>query len=332
MEGVDLPRLKEAHRPGWKGVGNWLVLFLAFLLGECLLALAVHAGSWLLAVPLVVLVAHLMHGNLIVFHESAHGSLCPRRFVNDAIGSFLGSLAFMSLTLFRAVHHLHHAYLATERDEELWPFTQPGHPRWFRRLAAACELSLALAYTPLLFLRAFLRPDSRISNPAMRRRIRLEFAAMIPFWVVLLTAVSLTGTWTYFLVLYVAPAALAGNFQSLRKYIEHMGMTGSTVRGTTRSVVASGLGGRLLSFTLFNEPYHGVHHYFGQLPHYHLPEFTCVLDPAGTDESPPYPSYLHAFRDLVRHLGDPRVGMQWEVERVDVRKKPPSVEASAQGT
>src|SRR5690606_22710497 len=133
----------------------------------------------------------------IAFHEAAHRSLCPSRFWNDAIGYFVGFHALMSLTLYRTVHRYHHAYLATDRDEELWPFNQPDQPRWFRRLAAACELTLGLFYTPLLFLRAFLRRGSLVRNRALRRRIRLELIALAVFWAGLLTLVTLAGVWFY---------------------------------------------------------------------------------------------------------------------------------------
>src|SRR4051794_38232284 len=79
-------------------------------------------NAWWVVVPLVLVLAHLMHGHLIAFHEAAHGSLCPSPRLNDAVGLLLGVLSFMSLSLYRAAHHTHHSYLATERDEELWPF------------------------------------------------------------------------------------------------------------------------------------------------------------------------------------------------------------------
>ncbi|MGB7793042.1 MAG: hypothetical protein WBL39_17720, partial [Terrimicrobiaceae bacterium] len=63
--------------------------------------------------------------------------------------------------------------------------------------------------------------------------------------------------WRYFLWLYLAPVFLAANMQSLRKYIEHVGLTGSGVNNCTRSIVSHGWLGRLVSFTLLHEPYHG---------------------------------------------------------------------------
>jgi fatty acid desaturase len=101
--------------------------------------------------------------------------------------------------------------------------------------------------------------------------------------------------------------------QSLRKYIEHLGLTGSTVNSSTRSIVSDDWRGRLVSFTLLHEPYHGVHHRHAGLPHAKLPQFAAVLAPTTPGDRPPFPSYWHAFRDLARSLADPRVGAQWRV-------------------
>jgi fatty acid desaturase len=217
----------------------------------------------------------------------------------------------MVFSLYRDVHHSHHAYLATERDEELWPFVRPDKPRWFRRLAAALELTLGLVYTPSLFLRAFLRKGSLIQNHARRRRIWLEIALMATIWSGIVAAIALGGAWKFFLVMFVVPASLAGSMQSLRKYIEHMGLAGSTVLSSTRTIVSPGLVGRFLAFTLFHEPYHGVHHKFARLPYLVLPQFADELIPSLPGEMCPFPTYRDALKDMVGSLGDPRVGVQW---------------------
>ena len=84
-----------------------------------------------------------------------------------------GVLSFMSFTLYRAAHQTHHMHLATERDEELWPFVNVKASLWSRRLAAAIELNLGLLFTPFLFWRIFFRKDSLIRSRKVRRRIWL---------------------------------------------------------------------------------------------------------------------------------------------------------------
>jgi fatty acid desaturase len=311
MAHVEKDRLLEMHEPRWSSVGIWLAFATVFFVCLGLLFWALTAGAWWFAIPLVLVVAHIMHGHLIAFHEAAHGSLCPNPKINDALGVFIGMFSFMGFSLYRAAHHSHHSYLATERDEELWPFVKTDKPRWFRVLAAMCELFLGLIYTPLLFTRALIRPGSVIKNRLRRRRIWMELGLIAGVWLVVLAAVAYLNAWKYLLIMYVIPAGLAGSMQSLRKYIEHMGLNGSTVLSSTRSVVNPGLLGRFLSFTLFEEPYHGVHHKYARLPYNVLPEFADDLQPAGPPERAPFPNYSRALLDMLPSLLDPKVGSQW---------------------
>lgn len=134
---------------------------------------------------------------------------------------------------------------------------------------------------------------------------------MAVVWTGILTAVASLHAWKYFLWLHLIPGSLAANMQSVRKYIEHVGLTGSTINSSTRSIVADGWLGRVVSFTLLHEPFHGVHHRFSGLPHAELPGHVAELAPKTAGERPPFRSYGHAFRDLLQNLANPRVGAQW---------------------
>src|SRR5262245_2322438 len=209
MAHAEKERLLEMHEPRWEGVFVWLGFATVFFSCQGLLFWSITAGTWWFSVPLVLILAHIMHGHLIAFHEAAHGSLCPNPRINDVLGVFIGSFSFMGFSLYRAVHHSHHSYLATERDEELWPFVKTNKPRWFRWLAAMSELFLGLIYTPLLFFRALVRPGSVIRNRIRRRRIWMELGLIAGVWLVVLAAVAYANAWKYLLVMYVIPAGLA---------------------------------------------------------------------------------------------------------------------------
>jgi fatty acid desaturase len=303
----------------WVSRAAFPVLAAVLFLNEAMLGVAVHFGFVWLAVLLMLSVSHLMHGMLIGFHEASHGLLRKDRRLNEIDGIIIGIMSLMSFSLYRAAHQLHHAHLASERDEELWPFVIPGTPRWKRILAAVLELSIGFFYTPFLFIRTFLRTNSPIRNRKLRRRIWAEFALTAGVWVCILAAVTWWGVWNYFLWMYVVPAFLAANMQSWRKYIEHVGLTGSTVNSSTRSIVSDDLLGRFIAFTLLHEPYHGVHHRHAGLPHAELPQFVSVLTPKNSDELPPFPSYRHAFVHLFYSLADPRAGAQWLASSQDLR-------------
>ena len=305
----------EPHEPHWVTKAAFPVVMTIFYLTQIALGFAVYQSFYWLAVPLVLVSSHLMHGILIALHEASHGLLRKNRTLNEIDGILIAAFGGMSFSLYRVIHQSHHAHLATERDEELWPFVHPGVSRPARILAAILELGFGMLYTPFLFIRAFVRPGSTIRRKNLRRRIWAEFGVALCLWIVILGAVAWFGVWKYFIWLHLAPAWLAANMQSLRKYIEHVGLLGSTVNSSTRSIVAQGWLGKLVAFTLLHEPFHGVHHRHSGLSHAKLPQFVAILEPARPDEIPPFASYWQAFQDLFRSLADPRVGAQWSIDK-----------------
>lgn len=298
--------------PHWLSRSAFQVVVIFFFITEIGLAMILKSGASLwFALPPVLLAAHFMHGSAVGFHEATHGLLRKNRSLNEFDGVLLGVFSFISFSLYRAAHQLHHMHLATERDEELWPFVHPGMPRWIRVLAAFFELTFGLVFLPCLFLRIFLRAGSPIRSKKVRRRIWKELALTAVVWTAILAAVAHWDAWRYLWWMYVVPAWLAGNLQSWRKYIEHVGLQGSTANSSTRSIVARGVLGRFVAFTLLHEPYHGLHHMHMGLPHAELPKLAAELEPKIAEERPPFPSYTHALVHLFRSLADPRVGAQW---------------------
>ncbi len=277
---------------------------------------ALWAAVWLgwiwLAVPLVLVAAHFMHGMLIGFHEASHGLLRKSRRLNEFDGVIIGVFSFLPFSLYRVVHQTHHIHLATERDTELWPFVLPKVPRWARLCAAVLELTLGLFYAPfIIFLRTFIGRTPVVRSRKVRRRIWAELALAAVVWTIMLTAIAFFGVWKYFMWMYLGPAIIAANLQSWRKYIEHVGLTGDTVNSSTRSIVPRSWFGRVFAHTLLHEPYHGVHHQNAALPHRVLPQFTSVLTPKTPDDVAPFMSYRQALPDVIRSLANPRVGAQW---------------------
>jgi fatty acid desaturase len=307
-----LEPINESYAVHWVSRAAFPVISAALVLAEVVLALLLYYNQALLAIPVVLVVSHLMHGQLIGFHEASHGLLRKNRSLNEFDGILIGIFSFMSFSLYRAAHQTHHMHLATPRDEELWPFVHLESPRWGRMLAALLELTLGLLFTPFIFLRSFFRDGSPIRSEKVRRRIWLELGLIVAVWGGVLAAVYWLNGWKYFLWMYLGPAMLAGNLQSWRKYIEHVGLTSSTLRGATRSVIAKGWLGRLVSLTLLHEPYHGVHHQHGGVPHAELPRYAADLEPTTPEEHAPFPSYHHALLHLLHSLADPRVGAQWQ--------------------
>jgi fatty acid desaturase len=302
---------EPTQQPHWVSRIAFQLLVIILALTQLSVFYCVYRGWYWLAVPLVLFASHLMHGLLIGFHEASHGLLRKNRRFNEFDGVLIGILSFTSFTLYRAAHQTHHMHLGTERDEELWPFVDTKAPRWGRVLFAFLELFAGLIFTPSVFMRTFFRKNSPIRAKKVRRRIWGEFILTAVVWSLVVSAVAHFGVWKYFFFLYFIPAYIAANLQSWRKYIEHVGLTGSTIRSATRSIVCENWRGRMVSWTLLHEPYHGVHHQRSGITHAELPQFAWDLQPETPDENAPFPSYRHALIHLLHSLSDPRVGAQW---------------------
>src|SRR5881275_1247383 len=181
-----------------------LVFSLAFT--EVALWGVVWSGWLWLALPLVLVAAHLMHGLLIGFHEASHGLLRKSRRLNEFDGVLIGMFSFLPFSLYRVVHQMHHMHLATEKDTELWPFVLTKAPRWARCLAAFLELTVGLFYSPLIFLRVFVHGQSLVRSRKVRRRIWMELALTLVAWSAAVGTVAFFGLWKYFFWIYLIPA------------------------------------------------------------------------------------------------------------------------------
>ncbi len=309
---TDMPHNTETG--GWEPWANrasFSIVSGCYYLTTAAMAVCLYKGWVWPLIPLVLVASHFMHAMLIAFHEAAHGILRDNRVWNEFDGLLVGTISLTPLTLYRVLHQQHHVNVASEKDVELWPFVDPKEPLWWRRLAALLELNFGFFYTPWLLWRFFFTRNSPITNRRARRRIWLEFWLMVAFWAALLGAVAYFDVWMWFLVLYFIPAFIAGNMQSWRKYIEHVGLSGHTGRSATRSIVNLDWKGKCVSVSLLHQPLHGVHHIRGSLPYHEMPAHTHLLIPTDEGDTVPFPNYRAAFADLLKCLADPRVGSQW---------------------
>jgi fatty acid desaturase len=164
---------QRTHPPAHEGPTAPTAVVVAMLVTEAVLAAVLIRGPLWLAVPLVLLVAHWMHGLLNAFHEASHGLLLRNRLLNDAAGTLIGLFTFMSLTLCRAAHRTHHIRLATEPTDETLIFADTGR---LSSVAGAIsqEIIARRQARPALISRAFLRIRRLRGQPWFRRRAGRE--------------------------------------------------------------------------------------------------------------------------------------------------------------
>ena len=269
-------------------------------------------GLWPIMVLCWIVQAHFGHSLLLAFHEASHYVMHPKRFINEALGIAIGTLAITPLSAYRWVHNQHHVHLGTERDSELWPFVEPTVSRWRRLGFAFLGLFLGFFYTPIVFLRGVLVAERMPRRT--RHRLIAEYVLSGLFWGLILVNVIYWNVWVEFLLAYLIPGMLAGNLQTLRQFTEHLGLFGEGVSGTTRTVVDRSLFGQLLSTSILHIDLHGPHHRHAKIPHFNLETATPMVYEAELREPKAnniHTSYIRAIGAMLRTLPNPRIGSQW---------------------
>ena len=272
-------------------------------------------GLWPLTIVCWIVGGHFMHTIALSFHDAAHGTLHPRRAVNEFVGFLYGTLILVPMTVYRCVHALHHSQLASVRDPELYPFVVPETSRAFRLVCAATEIVLGYFYTPLLFLRAVCC-DRKLTRSKLRR-IQLEYCLILCLLIGFFTIIYYMKYWQYYLVGILIPAMVGGAYQTLNKYTEHLGLHGTTVLESTRSILPRDHWNKAISSLLEHVDHHGTHHLRCGLPYLDLPRASEEVYQGRQDGLPLFASYPAALWDMLKTLHDPKAGPQWLPSKLD---------------
>lgn len=291
--------------------------FLAFpigaAIGQVLLMLDGHQLPSVAAAAAILLVTYCWFNVAGSFHESAHQTLFRSVRANVWLGRIIGTLIFIPYTAYKETHRLHHAYLNTEKDPELWPYGNPAWSRRSRRVFAWIDLLFALVTTPVIYGRvAWIRPS--LIKTETRRVIVGEYLAIALFWllVVLLTWQAmatghLSGSAMH--PLWLSPLVLSYSLNCGRKFTEHLGLASTHPVYGTRTVMGSGWLTRLSSFLNFDIYIHGPHHRFPRARHDELPRRLEELKHQATEPLPVFASYREAVLDMLPSLlANPAVG------------------------
>lgn len=305
---ADGPPTRFETPPRWHEIEHPLTAMLH--LGVMAAAIVTwSSGWWPITVVLWGVLAWMNHAALTRLHEAAHGTLSRSRVANEGLGILIGTASGTPLGVYRYVHAMHHAHLGRSRDPEFWPYSLPEISRGIRCLYAWSELLAGWIVTPLLY-----SVRTALAWPTLSRRRRRGLAAewllLVGVWTGLILTIGRLGWWEPFVVGHLVGAWLAGTLQTLRKFVEHLGMTGDTILSMTRTVSYRGGLGRAASRSQLHVDHHGTHHRWARIPFQRLPAATRIAygDPSA---GPVYPTHLHALRHMLPSLVDPRVGPQW---------------------
>ena len=249
-----------------------------------------HPLTWLAA---AVLLGGRQHALAVLMHEAAHGMLCRRRWLNDAIGHWLcGVPIWVDFSRYRRHHIGHHAHTGTAEDPDLsltlpFPCTRKALARklardvtgisGIRRIAAQllmdCEFLEYSASSPSVWRR----------HPRLRQHLLAGARRLAPVLAVnagLLALLWTTGHPWLFAAWGLAYLTWLNLFLRVRAIAEHAGMAASPdIAENTRTTHASGLA--RLFIAPHNVQYHLEHHLVPTMPMRFLPRAHRLLRDRG---------------------------------------------------
>jgi fatty acid desaturase len=213
----------------------------------------------------IFLSAVALNAFVLLLHEGMHHTLFANAFANRWASVLLGAPVLMSFSAYQVMHLRHHTYLGDPRDpDDYQNHTTSKTVLWLMhglRLLAGSFLYLLLI--PLLAW--------RYGTPQSRRRVVEEYLLLACLWAVL--ALTLPG-WV-FLYGWFLPAVLVGYMTNLRGFTQHGITDAHDPFLASRSVQPH----PIVAFCLLYENYHLEHHFFPEIPSYHLPRLHHLIWP-----------------------------------------------------
>ena len=267
-------------------------LALTLTLGSLMLVIGFAAThwAWWTALLAVLLIAPLQHALFVLAHDAAHYRLYQSRWLNDAVGRFVGTIVGVSMRTYRVIHRLHHNHLYGEQDPDI--ALHGGYPRgkWYlvRKLAKDVTGQTAWKTYSYFFGAPALNASTNLAQrPLDDTSAPLRAAARRDRWGVLafhvaapVAAFALGYGWQY-LVLWVVPlATLLQAILRLRAICEHGAVDDYS---SPLTAARTNLPGWLARFMLFphHVNYHVEHHLYPAVPHYRLPALHRALSNRG---------------------------------------------------
>ncbi|MHC4550504.1 MAG: fatty acid desaturase family protein [Planctomycetota bacterium] len=267
---LDLPRLRELHRPsGWR---HGAVALRQFVLAALAAWLIVRFEQrWYVWVPAAVLLGFVVFSFTVLLHEVVHRAVFRRRrgAGNRLLGWLYALPSGLSPSQFERWHLDHHAELGTEdQDPKRHHLTPKVVRRWFK----------ALYFTPALFpiyFRAAAREAARYP-PALRVRLRRERWVVVGAHLAAVAAIALVWGGGVVLKLYVLPVFFVFPVAfTLNRLGQHYDIEPGDPASWGTLIRTNPVWDLLFLWS----NYHMEHHYFPAVPFYNLPALHRELKP-----------------------------------------------------
>ena len=304
----------------------WLWTRFQFLPGAAFgigaLAMQWPTAHWGWAIAWTVMTSYFMFCWTSCFHETVHQTLTSKKGTSIWLGRFLGTLMFVPYGIYRESHIRHHAYLNKPHDWELWPYSDPKSPLWFRRIFVWFDFFFGSFTAMITYGRIFFHKDSPIKE-SQRKAVIGEYLFAVAFWGTLFALFTVYDFWGGFARGWLIPYMIAGMYQNGRKFTEHMGMSSYDPMHGTRTVVGQNWWTKLCTYLNFDIFIHGPHHRHPRVAHRKLRQKMNEYAEAEPElQYPMFRTYRQAIWDMLPFLWkNPGVGMNAGAEAPDADKK-----------
>lgn len=284
-----VPLLRADNRVNWYYIAQEYFLLTAALVaaGGAFYAWKRDELSTMAFVPLAMclmfVIAALQHRLSGLGHEASHYSLFRNRWANELVSDFLLMFPMLAMTQqFRATHLDHHRFVNDpERDPDVqrlnqpfplhWPMAKASF--WLRFVVGALWPPYLLGYLYGQAKNANVSTGAKMNNVYSPRAGRLM---RLGYWVVLLTAVSVTGTRPIFLLFWLLPLVTFYPFlMQLREIAHHSNAPDDGDLTNSRLFRVHPLWSACVF--PYGQAFHITHHLFGMLPHYRMEEAHAIL-------------------------------------------------------
>ena len=280
--------LRELHRfrhRGWIRLAAFVALYVASAAAAYEIVIRVPGGGWkyLGCLPLYLLAAASLHGISLFTHEAVHGTLCPNRVLNDALGALCAWPVLQNCAAYKVLHLRHHQHLGLEGDPD--HYANYTHWSWLLFLMNWGRLIAGYpAYITSIPILAF-----RHGRARERFWILFEVACVV----ILATVVILSPVPRGLLIhAWLIPMLIINTLVNVRGMSQHTLLEhhSDPILGT-RSILTN----RLTAFFMCNENYHLEHHLYPGVPWYNLPRLHRALREDLVARGAPYIRSYFAF-------------------------------------
>ena len=241
----------------------------------------------------MILIATRQQALFVLTHDAAHYRLYERRWLNDLVGRFCGSVVGISMCTYRVVHRLHHNHLYEAQDPDI-PL-HGGYPRGRAYLAKKllrdlCGFTAWKTYAYFYGAPA-INDDHEKSkrplddtSPRLRRAAREDRWTVVGFHLAAPLAAFAVGYGIEYLLLWALPlVTVLQPILRLRAICEHGAVTDYSGPETA---ARTNLGPAWVLWLFFPHDvhYHIEHHLYPSIPHYNLPRCHALMQAEGVLE------------------------------------------------